>query len=137
MQKRILKGFEMFEYYANHQWEFRNERALNFRRKLNSEESRVFSIEAHDFDIRAYLEDCARGARLYLLKEPPSTLPAARRHLKVYVATLPSLHLKNAYLSFIRPPSPLYHYIYIFPLPLYYNFLKFSSYFLSTFCSFL
>lgn len=33
-----------------------------------------------------HFEDCIHGARLYILKEPDDTIPAARRHMKMYVS---------------------------------------------------
>lgn len=34
-------------------------------------------------DISEYFEECIKATRLYILKEPEDTLPAARRHMKV------------------------------------------------------
>lgn len=36
-----------------------------------------------DINLNNYFEDCIRAARLYILNEPDSTIPAARRHMKV------------------------------------------------------
>lgn len=33
-----------------------------------------------------YFEHCIHAARLYILKETDDTIPAARRHMKVYVS---------------------------------------------------
>ena len=83
VQRRINKGFEVFEYYTNKQWHFRNECADEIRKMMNERERKVFKIDGNDLDINQYLLDATHAARLYVLNEPPETLPAARRHIKV------------------------------------------------------
>ncbi|TGZ57659.1 Fatty acyl-CoA reductase [Temnothorax longispinosus] len=83
VQRRINKGFEVFEYYANNQWDFENTYVEDIRAKLNSTEYKNYQVHGEDLDIDAYFEDCIRAARIYILKELPETLPAARRHLRV------------------------------------------------------
>ncbi|XP_047097206.1 putative fatty acyl-CoA reductase CG5065 [Schistocerca piceifrons] len=83
VQRRIMKGFEVFEYYANNQWQFINDSALEVRKQLNKRERLLYKIDGDDLDIDAYFEDCIRAARLYILKELPETLPAARRHMRI------------------------------------------------------
>lgn len=83
IQNRIKKGFEVFEYYANNQWDFENSKALKIREKLNKRECNNYQVHGDDLDIDAYFEDCIRAARLYIMKETPETLPAAHRHLKM------------------------------------------------------
>lgn len=36
-----------------------------------------------EIDMYEYFEHCIHAARLYILKEPDETIPAARRHMKV------------------------------------------------------
>lgn len=84
VQRRIQKGFEVFEYYANNQWDFINENVLKLRDKLNARESALYQIHGDDMELDAYFESCVRAARVYILNEPPETLPAARRHMRVY-----------------------------------------------------
>ncbi|XP_012281000.1 putative fatty acyl-CoA reductase CG5065 [Orussus abietinus] len=83
VHRRIQKGFEVFEYYANNQWEFINSNMLGVRDKFNPREKKNYQLHGDDMDIDAYFEDCIRAARIYILNEPPDTLPAARRHLRV------------------------------------------------------
>jgi Male sterility protein. len=83
VQRRINKGFEVFEYYTNKQWDFKNEYVVTMRRILNERERLEFKIEGDDLDIDEYIEDCIHAARLYILKESPETIPAARRHMRV------------------------------------------------------
>lgn len=39
-----------------------------------------------EIDMYEYFEDCIHAARLYILKETDDTIPAAKRHMKVYVS---------------------------------------------------
>lgn len=83
VQRRINKGFEVFEYYTNKQWDFRNEHVVAIRKIMNERERKAFKIDGDNLDINQYLVDCVHAARLYILNEPLETLPAARRHIKV------------------------------------------------------
>jgi fatty acyl-CoA reductase len=73
----------VFEYYANKQWDFNNENFVALRRKMNAKERKIFKIDGIDLDINEYIVDCIHAARMYILNEPPETLPAARRHMRV------------------------------------------------------
>ncbi|XP_075218822.1 fatty acyl-CoA reductase 1 isoform X2 [Lycorma delicatula] len=83
VQERINKGFEVFEYYANNQWEFRNDQIHYMRKIMNRRERFEYKIDGEDMDLYKYFEDCILAARIYILKEMPETLPAARRHMKI------------------------------------------------------
>ncbi|KAF7274014.1 hypothetical protein GWI33_013304 [Rhynchophorus ferrugineus] len=83
VQKRIQKGFDVFEYYANNQWDFDNEESLLAREMMNPLEREKYKIDGEGIDYYEYFTDCTRAARLYILNEPDDTLPAARRHMKV------------------------------------------------------
>lgn len=50
---------------------------------MNERERKVYKIDGDDLDIEKYLVDSIHAARLYILNEPPETIPAARRHVKV------------------------------------------------------
>ncbi|GAB0090386.1 Fatty acyl-CoA reductase [Sergentomyia squamirostris] len=83
VHKRILKGFQVFEYYANNQWDFDNSNARYLRTKINKHEKEIYKIDAEDLDMMEYFENCIKAARIYILKEPEDTLPAARRHMTI------------------------------------------------------
>lgn len=73
----------MFDYYANKQWDFENKNFVEVRKIINSKEKTIFKIDGTDLNTRAYTVNCIHAARLYILNEPPETLPAARRHMKM------------------------------------------------------
>nr|XP_032525808.1 putative fatty acyl-CoA reductase CG5065 [Danaus plexippus plexippus] len=83
VHRRISKGFEVFEYYTNNQWDFKSDIAQTVRQKLNPRERRDYKVDAIGLDISKYFEDCIRAARIFILKESDDTLPSARRHMKI------------------------------------------------------
>ncbi|PSN41792.1 putative fatty acyl-CoA reductase [Blattella germanica] len=83
VHKRINKGFEVFEYYTNRQWDFKNEHVVWARKIMNDKERLEFKIDGEDLNIDEYIHDCIHAARLYILNEPAETLPAARRHMQI------------------------------------------------------
>ncbi|XP_044017829.1 putative fatty acyl-CoA reductase CG5065 [Aphidius gifuensis] len=83
VHRRIQKGFEVFEYYANNQWDFENDNITVIRNKFNEREKINYQLHGDDLDLDDYFEACIRAARIYILNEPPETLPAARRHMRV------------------------------------------------------
>ncbi|KAL0809207.1 hypothetical protein ABMA28_011431 [Loxostege sticticalis] len=83
VHRRISKGFEVFEYYTNNQWDFKSDIAQMVRKRLNTKERRDYKVDAVGLDIMKYFEDCIKAARIYILKEYDDTLPAARRHMRV------------------------------------------------------
>ncbi|XP_059609547.1 putative fatty acyl-CoA reductase CG5065 [Phlebotomus argentipes] len=83
VHKRILKGFQVFEYYANNQWDFDNSNVQYLRTVINKKEKELYKIDAEDLDMMAYFENCIKAARIYILNEAEDTLPAARRHMRI------------------------------------------------------
>lgn len=84
VQRRIQKGFDVFEYYANNQWDFDNANMVYMRSIMNDTEKREFPIEDKDIDVNEYFEDCIRSARKYVLNQSDYSIPAARRHMTMY-----------------------------------------------------
>lgn len=83
VHRRINKGFDVFEYYANNQWDFENANLIYLRTILNAREYKKYQLHGDDLDLDKYFEDCIKSARLYILNETPDTIPAARRHMRV------------------------------------------------------
>lgn len=46
VHRRIAKGFEVFEYYTNNQWDFKSDIAIRLRKQLNDKEKRDYKIDA-------------------------------------------------------------------------------------------
>lgn len=83
VHERIAKGMEVLQYYANNQWDFDNKHAIIIRAKLNEKEKIRYKCDAEGVDVYKYFENSILGARRYLLKQPDSRLPDARRMMKM------------------------------------------------------
>ncbi|XP_066255583.1 putative fatty acyl-CoA reductase CG5065 [Euwallacea similis] len=84
VNRRLLKGQEMFDYYANRSWNVDMKYFLNMRKRLNKTEKETYQVEAKKIDISAFLTESILYARRHIFKEADDTLPAARRKLKIF-----------------------------------------------------
>lgn len=55
VQRRIQKGFDVFEYYANNQWDFDNSNVLYLRTVINKTEEKKYSIEDKGINYRTFI----------------------------------------------------------------------------------
>lgn len=83
VQRRINKGFEVFEYYANNQWDFKSDNIMSIRPLMNARETKTYKIDGIGLDIKEYFEQCIHATRKYILKAPDGSLPADKRHMRV------------------------------------------------------
>ncbi|KAK4878208.1 hypothetical protein RN001_010714 [Aquatica leii] len=83
VQQRITKGFDVFEYYANNQWDFNNDGSLKARELMTDLETQLYKVDGQGMDMDEYFYHCTHAARLYVLKEGDESIPAAKRHMKV------------------------------------------------------
>lgn len=83
VQKRISKGYDVFEYYANNQWDFNNEESLEAVNKLNPRERATYKLDGDGLNYHEYFTDCIVAARRYILKETDDTISAAKRHMNM------------------------------------------------------
>lgn len=83
IQRRIIKGYELLEHYANNLWVFKKANIDEIRNKMNPTEKELYRISKDGFDMDEYFYNVIHGARLYILKEMDDTLPAAKRHMKI------------------------------------------------------
>ncbi|XP_063836672.1 putative fatty acyl-CoA reductase CG5065 [Ostrinia nubilalis] len=79
MQKRIQSGLEVLQYYTTKEWHFRNENLRALRTKVTEEDDETFYTDLTVIDWNTYIRDYIKGAREFVMKEDPSTLPQARR----------------------------------------------------------
>ncbi|BES94747.1 Male sterility protein [Nesidiocoris tenuis] len=99
IQDRISKGFEVFEYYANNQWDFNNDNLRSIRHKMNPREKIDYKLDGDGMDLQMYFRDCILAARKYILKEAPETIPRARQHMKMMYWV--DMMMRIAFFSFI------------------------------------
>jgi len=83
IQTRIQDGLNVLQYFTTRQWQFSNKELIAVRESMNSVDKELFTLDFEKIDPVPYLTDCVLGARQYLMKEDPSTLPRCRRNLKM------------------------------------------------------
>lgn len=77
-QNRISMGLNVLQYYTTRRWVFKTDKMKKLRKTLSKADFEVFNFD-DDLDWSKYLFDYVSGARLYLLKEGPETLPQSRK----------------------------------------------------------
>nr|CAD7446608.1 unnamed protein product [Timema bartmani] len=82
LQKRIRVGLGVLEHFTTTKWRFKMARVINMSESMKDTDKELFYITNVKQDIDKYMLDCILGARQYLMKEPLSSLPSARIHLK-------------------------------------------------------
>lgn len=83
VQKRIYIGLFVLQYFTTRQWDFKTENYRNIYRSLTESEKIMFEMDTEKIDTAIYLKKLILGGRQYCMKEPLSTLPKARIHLKL------------------------------------------------------
>ncbi|KAJ9597179.1 hypothetical protein L9F63_026931, partial [Diploptera punctata] len=81
IQNRISVGLGILHYFALRSWKFDNNKLLDTIKALPEEDRKTFYTYDIDYDVRTYMLHSMIGARVYLLKEPLSSIPNARRQL--------------------------------------------------------
>jgi fatty acyl-CoA reductase len=78
----------VFEYYTTKAWNFSNLKIEDIRGRMNETEKKIYTIDGEGLDVKEYLKGCMLCVRRNNLKEFDDTLPAARRHMKMYGGTI-------------------------------------------------
>jgi len=76
------KALACLDFYMKRQWNFVSRNPTILMKKMTEEDRRVFYFDVREINWKDYIEIYVRGARRFLLKDDPNTLPAARRNLK-------------------------------------------------------
>jgi alcohol-forming fatty acyl-CoA reductase len=85
-QTRISQGLEVLQFFTMRSWVFYSQKFKDLSKSLSKEEYEMFFVDTDAVPASAerdYLRNCLLGARQYIMKEPLSTIPAARIHLKM------------------------------------------------------
>jgi alcohol-forming fatty acyl-CoA reductase len=86
VQNRISQGLEVLQFFTMRSWVFYSQKFKDLSKSLSKEEYDMFFVDTDAVpasDEREYLKNCLLGARQYILKEPLSTIPAARIQMKM------------------------------------------------------
>lgn len=82
IQKKISQGLNVLQYYTTKQWVFKNVEMSAMYNRLSEKDRETFYYDMAHLDWPTYFLNYILGVRQYVLKEPPSTLPKARRLLR-------------------------------------------------------
>lgn len=83
VQQKISDGLRVLQYFTMRNWEFTNDRLLAVRESLSEVDRKEFNMDFEAMNMDEYFEIVILGARQYCLKEDPSSIPKARKTLKV------------------------------------------------------
>lgn len=88
MQKLLLEGLNILQYYTTRNWYFHNDKIRGIWDSLNEQDKETFYCDSPT-DIDQYLLDCLLACRKYVFREDPSTIPNARKiQARLYVLDL-------------------------------------------------
>lgn len=83
VQQKISDGLRVLQYFTMRNWDFKNDRLVALRESLNDVDREVFNMDLEKLEVESYFRNCVLGARQYCLKEDLSSLPKARKMVKV------------------------------------------------------
>lgn len=83
LQNKLSKASKCLEYFTLNEWRFNDDNVKHLNSILSEEDREKFYFDVRNIDWRKCLKDYVLGIRGFLLKENPSTLPAARRHVQM------------------------------------------------------
>lgn len=75
-------GLKILQYYTTKRWEFKNDHSKKLIETMTEKDRETFFFDCSKVDWSIYLQNYVYGMRTYLLKEPPSNLPKARKNLQ-------------------------------------------------------
>ncbi|CAD7076620.1 unnamed protein product [Hermetia illucens] len=84
VQKRIALGLTLLQFFTMHSWDFKSENYERLFKNLGPKDRKIFSMDMDAADDKEYLKRAILGGRLYIMKEPLSTLPRARLQLRIF-----------------------------------------------------
>lgn len=83
VQRKITEGLNVLQYFTTKQWIFRSDSLKLLKASMTDHDKQMFPLTTEGFEIKPYLKSCVLGARQYLMKEDPKSLPRQRKVLKV------------------------------------------------------
>ncbi|KAJ0182885.1 hypothetical protein K1T71_000861 [Dendrolimus kikuchii] len=101
--QKISKFSEVISYFATREWKFSNENTQSLYNELCVADKHIFDFDMSNLDWSTYFYNYIRGVRVYLLKDPVETVPAAIRkyHKLKYVHYISCIILSLAVLRLL------------------------------------
>lgn len=76
--RKIHKFCYVISYFSTKTWEFKSERMRAICDEMSKEDKEIFFCDLRKLDWEEYFKEYIKGIRLHLLRDPISTLDAAR-----------------------------------------------------------
>lgn len=78
---RAHRAIACLDFFTTHQWRFISKNPIQLLDHLSDSDRRTFDFDVRKIDWNSYIETYILGARRFILKDDPSTLPQARKNL--------------------------------------------------------
>nr|CAD7446966.1 unnamed protein product [Timema bartmani] len=79
--RKIDKYMIAMKYFTGFNWNFDNRNCMSLYQSLTPEDKEIFYFDSNSYDWRDYLRNSVDGARIYIFKESPDTIPAGKSRL--------------------------------------------------------
>ncbi|CAG2064303.1 unnamed protein product [Timema podura] len=79
--RKIDKYMIAMKYFTRFNWNFDNRNCMSLYQSMTPEDKEIFYFDSNAYDWRDYLRNGVDGARLYIFKESPDTIPAGKSQL--------------------------------------------------------
>lgn len=83
--KKIHKFLSVVSYFTTRSWNFKSYNAQKLCARMSEKDRELFFCNLRDLDWSEFFDHYMLGIRTYLLKDPESTLPAAKVRYNRYV----------------------------------------------------
>lgn len=108
VHRRIYTANLALEYFITNQWKFLNDKGMALEHLLLPSDQASFGYNSDEIDVDEYFKKGLYGGREYLLKDPPETLPQARKEIKrlwlLYRAVTGIFYLTLLYFTYYHIP---------------------------------
>lgn len=92
MYNRIHKSQEYLSPYLLKEWYFSNDNTQKLLKRMSFKDRELFNFDIFNLNWQSYMDSYVKGVRVYLLKDPMSTLKAARekqaKKLKIQIISV-------------------------------------------------
>jgi len=81
--RKLDKGIDEYRKFTEHRWTFQNKHLQILFYSLTEKDRETFDFTVWKIDWNAYVRLYIQGLRKYVAKDPPETIPRARRQMKI------------------------------------------------------
>ncbi|TMW48389.1 hypothetical protein DOY81_006518 [Sarcophaga bullata] len=81
VQNKIAKAVDCLQYFATHQWQFKDDNVHALLQTLSPKDRETFVFDVTTINWEKYMERYVLGFRQFLFKQKPQSLPGSRKRL--------------------------------------------------------